>query len=60
MRAVTNTVKRCWKVWGLNEESKAVNSAAMKPKEINQEEDTEMLDASETKGSEVWQRPCTT
>ena len=34
---------------GLNEESKAVNSAAVKPEEIGQEEDTEMLDASETK-----------
>ena len=34
---------------GLNEKSKAVNSAAMKPEKINQEEDTEMLDASETK-----------
>ena len=34
---------------GLNEESKAVNSAAMKPEEIGQEEDTEVLDASEAK-----------
>ena len=34
---------------GLNEESKAVNSAAVKPEEIGQEEDTEMLDASEAK-----------
>ena len=34
--------------FGLNEESKAVNSAAVKPEEIGQEEDTEMLDASET------------
>ena len=34
---------------GLNEESKAVNSAAVIPEEIGQEEDTEMLDASETK-----------
>ena len=34
---------------GLNEESKAVNSAAVKPEEIGQEEDTGMLDASETK-----------
>ena len=34
---------------GLNEESKAVNSAAVKPEEIGQEEDTEMLDTSETK-----------
>ena len=34
---------------GLNEESKAVNSAAMKPEEINQEEDTERLDVPETK-----------
>ena len=34
---------------GLNEESKAVNSAAVKPEEIGQEEDTEMFDASETK-----------
>ena len=34
---------------GLNEESKAVNSAAVKPQEIGQEEDTEMLDAPETK-----------
>ena len=34
---------------GLNEESKAVNSAAVKPEEMGQEEDTEMLDASETK-----------
>ena len=34
---------------GLNEESKAANSAAVKPEEIGQEEDTEMLDASETK-----------
>ena len=33
---------------GLNEESKAVNNAAMKPEEIDQEEDTEMLDSSET------------
>ena len=33
----------------LDEESKAVNSAAVKPKEIGQEEDTEMLDASEAK-----------
>ena len=33
----------------LSEESKAVNSAAVKPEEIGQEEDTEMLDASETK-----------
>ena len=36
---------------GLNEESKAVNSAAVKPEEIGQEDDTEMLDASETKRS---------
>ena len=35
---------------GLNYESKAVNSAAMKPEQINQEEDAEMLDESETKG----------
>ena len=34
---------------GLNEESKAVSSAAVKPEEIDQEEDTEILDASETK-----------
>ena len=34
---------------GLNEESKAVNSAAVKPEEIGQEEDTDMLDASEAK-----------
>ena len=34
---------------GLNEESKAVNSAAMKPEEIGQAEDTDMLDASEAK-----------
>ena len=34
---------------GLNEESKAVNSAAMKPEEIGQEEDMEVLDASEAK-----------
>ena len=34
---------------GLNEQSKAVNSAAVKPEEIGQEEDTEMLDGSETK-----------
>ena len=34
---------------GLNEESKAVNSAVVKPEEIGQEEDKEMLDASETK-----------
>ena len=34
---------------GLNEESKAVNSAAMKAEEINQEEDTERLDVPETK-----------
>ena len=34
---------------GLNEESKAVNSAAMKPEEINQEEDAETLDAPETR-----------
>ena len=33
----------------MNEESKAVNSAAVKPEEIGQDEDTEMLDASETK-----------
>ena len=33
----------------LNEESKAVNSAAVKPEEIGQEEDMEILDASETK-----------
>ena len=33
---------------GLSEESKAVNSAAVKPEEISQEEDTEMLEASET------------
>ena len=31
---------------GLNEESKAVNSAAVKPEEIGQEEDTEMFNAS--------------
>ena len=36
---------------GLNEESKAVNSAAVKPEEIDQEEETEILDASETKRS---------
>ena len=34
---------------GLNEKSKAVNSAAVKSEEIGQEEDTEMLDASGTK-----------
>ena len=34
---------------GLNEESKAVDRAAVKPEEIGQEEDTVMLDASETK-----------
>ena len=34
---------------GLNEESKAVNSAAVRPEEIGQEEDTDMLDASEAK-----------
>ena len=34
---------------GLNEESKAVNSAAVKPEEIGQEEDTEMFDSSEAK-----------
>ena len=34
---------------GLNEESKAVNSAAVKSEENGQEEDTEMLDASATK-----------
>ena len=34
---------------GLNDESKAVNSADVKSEEIGQEEDTEMLDASETK-----------
>ena len=33
---------------GLNEESKAVNSVAVKPEEIGQEEDTVVLDASET------------
>ena len=33
----------------MNEESKAVNSAAVKPEEIGQEEDTEMFDASESK-----------
>ena len=33
----------------LNEESKAVNSAAVKPEEIGQEEDTDMVDASEAK-----------
>ena len=33
----------------MNGESKAVNSAAMKPEEICQEEDTDMLDASESK-----------
>ena len=33
----------------LNEESKAVNSAAVKPEEVHQEEDAETLDASETK-----------
>ena len=33
----------------MNEESKAVNSAAVKPEEIGQEEDTDMLDASEAK-----------
>ena len=41
----------------LNEESKAVNNAAMKPEEINQEEETERLDVPETKkGSGTWQR----
>ena len=34
---------------GFNEESKAVNSAAMKPEEIGQEEDTDLLEASEAK-----------
>ena len=34
---------------GLNEESKAVNSAAVNPEEIGQEEDPEVLDVSETK-----------
>ena len=33
----------------LNEESKAVNSAAAKPEEIGKEEDTETLDVSETR-----------
>ena len=34
---------------GLNEESKAVNSAAVKSEDIGQEEDMETLDASEAK-----------
>ena len=34
---------------GMNEESKAVKSAAVKPEEIGQEEDTNMLDESEAK-----------
>ena len=34
---------------GLIEESKAVNSATVKPEEMGHEEDTEILDASETK-----------
>ena len=34
---------------GLKEESKAFNNAAVKPEEIGQEEDTDMLDASEAK-----------
>ena len=34
-RAATDIVERCWIV---NEESKAVNSAAIKPEQINQEE----------------------
>ena len=34
---------------GLKEESKAVNSAAVKPEETGQEEDTDVLDASEAK-----------
>ena len=38
---------------GLNEESKAVNSAAVKPEEIGQEEDKEMLDASEAFFQEI-------
>ena len=33
----------------LNEESKAVNSGAVKPEEVNQEGDAETLNASETK-----------
>ena len=33
----------------MNEKSKAVNSAAVKPEEIVQEEDMDMLDASEAK-----------
>ena len=49
MRALTNTVKALLEGLGLHEELKAVNSAAMKPEEINQEEDTELLDAYETK-----------
>ena len=48
-RAATNIVKALLESSGLNKESKAVNNAAMKPEEINQEEDAEMLDASETK-----------
>ena len=35
--------------WGLKEESMAVSSAAVKPEEIGQEEDPDMLDASEAK-----------
>ena len=41
---------------GLNEESKAVNSAAVKPEKISHEEDTEMFEESEKESSEVWRR----
>ena len=44
-----NTRRRVVGRLGVNEESKAVNSTAVKPEGIGQEEDTEMLDAPETK-----------
>ena len=54
----SNKHRRAWlEGLGLNEESKAVNSAAVKPEEIGPEEDTDKLDASEAKrDSEVWRR----
>ena len=42
--------------WVLNEESKAVNSAAVKPEEIDQEEDTEIGRVRGKNSLEVWRR----
>ena len=46
---MTNIAGHCWKGLGLSEESQTVNSTAVQPEEIGQEEDANMLDEAERK-----------